>query len=879
MESAVAELRRMATLETLWTDGQWRDAVGALLAALSAQQPPPTPEEAARDVASVMAAVEEAPFDDARPAYKTDAEDALSRLAAQAARVPGLEEQAQADRYAIHGALMWSGAWPLGVEKLKPTRHVSALLERLTQAESERDAVREELKREKSLRKTWADNVRQVELVLGFDRPDGMTLKDAKDHMAGVSTLRERVATLEQRTFAAEGEVLEARKERDAAVRRGDEAAAHWNSLADGWQETAGKELARADTAEARVRELLDLLRKHARRVRCPDCEGIGSRTCSTCEGDKECLPPEVTAALASHPAPTTGAKCSHCGGKGYDVDTDEEGGTQNETHFPCSRCKGKGLEPSPTPPPGLLEAVLAAVNAERSGWDIGGDRSEAVHTACTNLENRIRVAFDAAKGGEVPSIIVEGAQRPNDDRAPTYIRAEFRECPACAAKPGSPALCPECLERRELFACREGAAKYRAAVERARDVATLAKVSFEAWREHRRPPSKLTEDQAQASAVARHVLGLDSSTPSETLDKARVVEVLRKWLPPTHAVFEDLGLDTPPTRPGVGEPPSRDDVLNAFAVEADPAGALERYQREHPALAEDLAALFREVLQPLVEQEGPLAAEDEALIDKVWTQHAAIKPKPTVDLWPTLTAFSAEMRRLLDHHRPRKGGREGWVRDMPAALLRRVQEEADEVELGLAARVSPEVLLARCADVANMAMMTADAYAHQRARMTPVPAVPLIEGPVDEPPATPDLHAEHCTPDECKYGEGRACTMWHDPALEGKPPQRVVWEDKDVRVLANGTLLIFGPHGWGQPLTKTMRLQRLARALAKAKFDARLARASLASSEEALRQKDKAVAEDTRERVARMVENVGLKNLASVIRAAPLRGKAVRRG
>ncbi|WP_141326113.1 hypothetical protein [Myxococcus sp. AB025B] len=31
--------------------------------------------------------------------------------------------------------------------------------------------------------------------------------------------------------------------------------------------------------------------------------------------------------------------------------------------------------------------------------------------------------------------------------------------------------------------------------------------------------------------------------TGVETLDKARVVEVLRKWLPPTHAAFDDLGL------------------------------------------------------------------------------------------------------------------------------------------------------------------------------------------------------------------------------------------------------------------------------------------------------------------------------------------------
>jgi hypothetical protein len=31
-------------------------------------------------------------------------------------------------------------------------------------------------------------------------------------------------------------------------------------------------------------------------------------------------------------------------------------------------------------------------------------------------------------------------------------VRPEFVECPTCLAKPGSPALCRECLERRELY-------------------------------------------------------------------------------------------------------------------------------------------------------------------------------------------------------------------------------------------------------------------------------------------------------------------------------------------------------------------------------------------------------------------------------------------
>lgn len=31
------------------------------------------------------------------------------------------------------------------------------------------------------------------------------------------------------------------------------------------------------------------------------------------------------------------------------------------------------------------------------------------------------------------------------------FVFPEFLECPPCLAKPGSPSLCSECLERREL--------------------------------------------------------------------------------------------------------------------------------------------------------------------------------------------------------------------------------------------------------------------------------------------------------------------------------------------------------------------------------------------------------------------------------------------
>jgi len=40
----------------------------------------------------------------------------------------------------------------------------------------------------------------------------------------------------------------------------------------------------------------------------------------------------------------------------------------------------------------------------------------------------------------------------PRRSRTMCLVRPEFHECPTCAAKPGSPDLCRECLERRALY-------------------------------------------------------------------------------------------------------------------------------------------------------------------------------------------------------------------------------------------------------------------------------------------------------------------------------------------------------------------------------------------------------------------------------------------
>ncbi|MCE9671831.1 hypothetical protein LY474_28895 [Myxococcus stipitatus] len=75
---------------------------------------------------------------------------------------------------------------------------------------------------------------------------------------------------------------------------------------------------------------------------------------------------------------------------------------------------------------------------------------------------------------------------------------------------------------------------------------------------------------------------------------------------------------------------PSRDDVLDAFAVELNPGReTLERYLRDYPDLTSELVDLSRELSRPVCEDEGPLAPEDEALIDAGWSRHRGATPKP----------------------------------------------------------------------------------------------------------------------------------------------------------------------------------------------------------------------------------------------------------
>lgn len=96
---------------------------------------------------------------------------------------------------------------------------------------------------------------------------------------------------------------------------------------------------------------------------------------------------------------------------------------------------------------------------------------------------------------------------------------------------------------------------------------------------------------------------------------------------------------------------------------------------------------------------------------------------------WPVVQVFAQEMERKLSLNR-HKGDREGrpydddpdltyggWLHDEPYQLHWRILEELDELRRAITSGASFEDVAAEAADVANMAMMMADAYGWKRDR------------------------------------------------------------------------------------------------------------------------------------------------------------------
>jgi len=89
---------------------------------------------------------------------------------------------------------------------------------------------------------------------------------------------------------------------------------------------------------------------------------------------------------------------------------------------------------------------------------------------------------------------------------------------------------------------------------------------------------------------------------------------------------------------PGGGRP-SREAVLDAFAVESEPGRAtLERYLGLYPEYAGELIDLSRELSREAYEDAAPLSTADRALIDAAWSQHAKAMPAAAADPFAALT-------------------------------------------------------------------------------------------------------------------------------------------------------------------------------------------------------------------------------------------------
>jgi len=108
---------------------------------------------------------------------------------------------------------------------------------------------------------------------------------------------------------------------------------------------------------------------------------------------------------------------------------------------------------------------------------------------------------------------------------------------------------------------------------------------------------------------------------------------------------------------------PTCDDVLNAFAVEANhDRSTLERYLRDYPQYAADLVDLSQELACDLPVSTAPLSGEDQSLIDSAWERHIGRVSDPgdpfaslTITHWRAAATALGVKRQILAAFRERK--------------------------------------------------------------------------------------------------------------------------------------------------------------------------------------------------------------------------------
>ena len=93
----------------------------------------------------------------------------------------------------------------------------------------------------------------------------------------------------------------------------------------------------------------------------------------------------------------------------------------------------------------------------------------------------------------------------------------------------------------------------------------------------------------------------------------------------------------------------SRQDVLDAFAVEPEPGRAtLERYLRDYPQYTTELLDFSRTLASSFWDADTPLSPADRARIDAAWLRHAAAAPAAVSDPFASLSV--TDLREIARH-------------------------------------------------------------------------------------------------------------------------------------------------------------------------------------------------------------------------------------
>ncbi|QQR47782.1 hypothetical protein JKA73_17765 [Myxococcus xanthus] len=583
------------------------------------QQETYTPEEVQRDldiVAEVLVAYV------ARSDVSSPSRAALSRLAAQAARVPGLLEWREKMLSALASGLDYTPA-PEQAEGLLRVIITEAdeFEQRAEAAESERDATKEllrsahtevaalqaqiangaagaaQLESERDAAQKDAARLagEKADAVLGASEQRARAERAEADLQAERTTtasLRERVATLEK--DVAEVVNLLPDEKRRAWKEHVRSAIAVEAGLLAGIRELLPDDYAwtecpseavylladRAEQADSELNDLRPEVERLTKRdgelcadlstaeARVKELEAENSRLRDFNAGyDKMTDTLMTLAGVAPQPPPAPAQTTS-------DLWIAAEGTARAayeralERREPTGNALSEGVRAAlrvftPTPPPGLREAVGEVVPWLRAlarlqvtddvvlDLPVAGD-DMATHSILAGEVRAVVAAYDATGGEDYPRPVANCG----------HVNAVDGLC----THPDN--ITPECHEHacpllRKPHPDAEDAAKYRAAVERAKDKEGMARALY--------------------SAVRGKTMRWEDATGTVRYDAEEAAVAVAEHL---------LTLDTPPSGPGGGEVPAPDDG-------------------------------------------EPLSAEDESLINEAWKQHAAITPSHTPEVPP----------------------------------------------------------------------------------------------------------------------------------------------------------------------------------------------------------------------------------------------------